>query len=60
MGGKKGLFENSTNLCASTHKAIASFTGHHGKEWNFNPVVKATGCKGKANGNHKRKHRGQG
>jgi hypothetical protein len=47
MGGKKGLFENSTNLCASTHKAIAAFTGHNGKEWDFNPVVKATGC-GKA------------
>jgi hypothetical protein len=44
MGGKKGLFENSTNLCANTHKAIASFTGHNGKQWDFNPVVKATGC----------------
>jgi hypothetical protein len=44
MGGKKGLFENSTNLCASTHKAIASFTGHNGKLHEFNPVVKATGC----------------
>ncbi|MDX6600923.1 MAG: hypothetical protein QOF13_125 [Solirubrobacterales bacterium] len=48
MGGKKGLFENSTDLCANTHKAIASFTGHNGKQWDFNPVVKATGCKGKA------------
>jgi hypothetical protein len=47
MGGKKGLFENSTDLCASTHKAIASFTGHNGKLHEFNPVVKATGC-GKA------------
>jgi hypothetical protein len=44
MGGKKGLFENSTNLCRSTHKAIAAFTGQNGKQWDFNPEVKATGC----------------
>ncbi|MDX6609285.1 MAG: hypothetical protein QOF85_1210 [Solirubrobacterales bacterium] len=44
MGGRKGLFENSTDLCANTHKAIASFTGHNGKLHEFNPVVKATGC----------------
>jgi hypothetical protein len=43
-GGKKGLFENSTNLCAGTHKAIAAFTGHNGKEHDFEPVLKATGC----------------
>jgi hypothetical protein len=55
MGGKKGLFENSTNLCANTHKAIAAFTGHNGKQWNKKPEVVATGCKkgparkGKAN-----------
>ncbi len=41
QGGKKGLFENSTNLCAATHKAIASFTGQNGKRHEFNPVVKA-------------------
>jgi hypothetical protein len=48
MGGKKGLFENSTNLCRSTNKAIAAFDGQNGKSWDFNPVVKASGCKGKA------------
>ncbi len=47
LGGKKGLFENSTNLCASTHKAIAAFTGQNGKEWDFNPVVKAKCPKGR-------------
>jgi hypothetical protein len=60
MGGKKGLFENSTNLCRSTHKAIAAFAGQNGKQWNFNPVVKPTGCKKarKANGKAaKRKRR---
>ena len=57
-GGKKGLFENSTNLCRSTNRAIASFTGHNGKQHDFNPVVKATGCK-KAKGKAaKRKRRG--
>jgi hypothetical protein len=45
LGGKKGLFENSTNLCRGTHKAIAAFDGQNGKQWDFNPVVKATGCK---------------
>ena len=55
LGGKKGLFENSTDLCQGTHKAIASFTGHNGKERNFNPELIATGCKGKA---RKQKRRG--
>jgi hypothetical protein len=48
FGGKKGLFENSTNLCRSTHKAEADFTGHNGKESDSTPVLKALGCKGKA------------
>ncbi len=47
LGGKKGLFENSTNLCKGTHNAIAAFTGHNGKEHDFNPALVATGCKGK-------------
>jgi hypothetical protein len=53
-GGKKGLFENSTDLCKGTHKALAAFTGHNGKEHDFEPVLKATGCKGQAK-KHKRK-----
>ncbi len=48
FGGKKGLFENSTNLCARTHKAIAAFSGQNGKEHDFMPVVKASGCKSRA------------
>jgi hypothetical protein len=58
MGGKKGLFENSTNLCASTHKAIAAFTGHNGKQWNKKPEVVATGCGGKTSKKSKAKGRG--
>ena len=45
LGGKKGLFENSTNLCAAKHKAIAAFTGQNGKQWNFKPEVVASGCR---------------
>jgi hypothetical protein len=52
LGGKKGLFENSTNLCAGTHRAIAAFTGQNGKEHDFEPELVATGCKGKS---HKHK-----
>jgi hypothetical protein len=54
-GGKKGLFENSTNLCKGTHKALAAFTGHNGKEHDFEPLLKATGC-GKTK-KHKRHNR---
>jgi hypothetical protein len=53
-GGKKGLFENSTNLCAHPHKAEANFVGHNGKQAELKPVVKPTGCKGKAR-KHKRR-----
>jgi hypothetical protein len=53
-GGKKGLFENSTNLCAHTHKAEANFTGHNGKLAELKPLVKPLGCKGGAR-KHKRK-----
>jgi hypothetical protein len=48
QGGKKGLLVNSTNLCKSTNRAIADFTGQNGKKHVFNPVLKARGCKGKA------------
>jgi len=52
-GAKKGLFENSANLCAHTHKVEANFTGQNGKEWDKRPVLKPLGCKGKAK-KHKR------
>jgi len=31
QGGKKGLLENSTNLCKGTHKAKVSFAAHNGR-----------------------------
>jgi hypothetical protein len=46
-GGKKGLFENSTNLCKGTHRALASFTGHNGKQWDKKPELTALGCNGR-------------
>jgi hypothetical protein len=47
QGGKKGLFENSTNLCQGTHKALVAFSGQNGKEHDFNPAVKAKCAKGR-------------
>lgn len=43
QGGKKGLLENSTNLCAKAHKAIVEFDGQNGKISDSTPVVKV-GC----------------
>ena len=40
QGGKKGLLENSTNLCRAKNRAIAKFTGQNGKAHDFKPVVK--------------------
>jgi hypothetical protein len=55
-GAKKGLFENSTNLCAHTHKVEANFVGQNGKRAELRPVLKPLGCKGSARkGKHKHK-----
>jgi len=45
-GGKKGLFENSTNLCKGTHKAEVSFTGQNGKLREFRLALEPR-CGGK-------------
>jgi hypothetical protein len=42
QGGKKGLFVNSTNICARTNRAEANFTGQNGKVHNIRPPVKAS------------------
>ncbi len=39
LGGKKGLLENSANLCARTYKASALFDGHTGKTADLDPKV---------------------
>jgi hypothetical protein len=50
-GGKKGLLENSTNLCVGTHHADAEFIGHNDKSRDFGPAVKVP-CG--VNASHKR------
>lgn len=55
-GGKKGLFVNSTNLCAKTHRAISHFVGQNGKVYDTRPVVKAScGKKSKKRRSSKRR-----
>jgi hypothetical protein len=52
-GGKKGLFENSTDICAKTFKAQAQFEGQNGKVSDFAPAL-VPRCK------HARRHRKHG
>ena len=40
-GGKKGLLENSTNLCKSTNRVVAKVTGQNGAKADQNPVLEA-------------------
>jgi hypothetical protein len=51
-GGKKGLFENSTDLCAAKHSADVKFSGHNGKHDDYETAMKVRCAKGG------RKHRG--
>ncbi len=53
-GGKKGLLENSTNLCKGTHRAEANFTGQNGKVHDFRPALQVKCGKGAKKG--KRPH----
>jgi hypothetical protein len=43
-GGKKGLIQNSENLCLATHRAVAKFVGQNGKPVTLKPAVK-TSCR---------------
>lgn len=47
QGGKKGLIENSANLCKGKHLALADFTGQNGKRHKFTPKVEAKCKKGR-------------
>jgi hypothetical protein len=55
-GGKKGLLENSTDLCANTHRAVARLTAQNGKTVDERPIVNATSC---PKGKESRPHRGR-
>jgi len=47
FGGKKGLLDNSVNLCKGPHRALARFVGQNGKSHDFKPVLKAKCGRGK-------------
>jgi hypothetical protein len=46
QGGRKGLLENSTNLCKSTNRATALFDAQNGKSTESTPVL-SNSCKQK-------------
>ncbi len=50
-GGKKGLLENSTNLCAKPNRATAKFTGQNGKKATLHPKMQVSCKKKKGNAN---------
>jgi hypothetical protein len=60
-GGRKSLIENSEYLCArhAKRKALAEFTGHNGKVWDVEPVVRNS-CKHKKHHRGRRHHKGHG
>ena len=46
QGGKKGLLENSRNLCKSTNKATVTYSAQNGDGYSASPVL-GNGCGGK-------------
>jgi len=55
QGGKKGLFQNSTNICKGTHRATLKLDAQNGKVSDTRPLLKAQcGKKGKGHKKHKR------
>jgi hypothetical protein len=45
QGGKKGLLQNSRNICKSVNRANASYTAHNGLNYVARPMLKAVKCK---------------
>lgn len=61
FGGKKGLLQNSTNICKELNRATAKYTAHNGAVYEAKPALKAK-CgkksrKGKAKKGKRRGHR---
>ncbi len=55
-GGAKGLLVNTTNICRRPYRAEASFTGHNGRTYASNPLVRMSNCpKKKGHRSHKRR-----
>jgi hypothetical protein len=46
QGGKKGLFQNSTNICKGTHRATLKLDAQSGKASDTKPLLKAQCGKG--------------
>ena len=40
QGGRKGLFQNSTNICQGTHRATVKMDGQNGKVHDTRPELK--------------------
>jgi hypothetical protein len=61
QGGKKGLFQNSTNICKGRHRVEVSFTGQNGKAHKISPALgaqcgKSSGKGKKSKGGGQRRH----
>jgi hypothetical protein len=56
QGGKKGLLQNSTDVCKKTNRATAVFAAQNGKGVELTPALKNSKC-GKAKRHHKGHHR---
>lgn len=54
QGGKKGLLENSTNICHGKHLATVKMNGHNGRLHNFRPPLKAQCGKARHRSRHHR------
>jgi hypothetical protein len=51
-GGKKGLLQNSTNICARKNTIQVRYTAHNGRAYEAHPKLQVSGCRG---GKHKHK-----
>jgi hypothetical protein len=64
QGGQKGLFVNSTNLCAGKHRAEVKSAAHNGRREELKPLLRAVKCgkaKHKKHGkHHKKRSHGRG
>jgi hypothetical protein len=60
QGAKKGLFQNSTNICKGNYRATANLTAQSGKAITLRPQMKADCPKGKGKGPKGKKGKGGG
>jgi hypothetical protein len=57
QGNKKGLFQNSTQLCRSEHRITLRLNGQNGKTHDTRPLLKVKCAKGKKHGKRRGRHR---